>query len=191
MLALAKERLRRVDFVGLASRFLDSMTLLSWWLGLPPLNVTCSANMDTKLGVTDAGRAGGGAMRLTAEGIAIAERQNALDVELYRFAEALFEERWQLMLAEAPERIQADRYQCHGSGYLRCLPPDRIHGDYYTRRRRCFTYCTNRATEQAPIGASLHRAYESGCTPPDPAHAAHTQQDEPSGPTICSMLGVE
>ena len=36
MLELAKRRLDAMDFVGIASRFKDSMTLLSWWLGLPP-----------------------------------------------------------------------------------------------------------------------------------------------------------
>ena len=44
MLALARRRLQSLDFVGLASRFTDSMTLLSWWLGLPPLNITCATS---------------------------------------------------------------------------------------------------------------------------------------------------
>ena len=44
VLARALRLLRRMDFVGLAERFSESMTLLTWWLGLPPLNVTCTAN---------------------------------------------------------------------------------------------------------------------------------------------------
>ena len=36
----------------MTSRFPESMTLLSWWLGLPPLNVTCSSNMEKKVGLS-------------------------------------------------------------------------------------------------------------------------------------------
>ena len=84
-------------------------------------------------------------------------------VTFYRYAEELFEERWHLMLSSAPERVQADRYECHGTRMLRCLPPETVHSEAYTGRRRCFTYCTNRATEDGAVGERLRRAYEAGC----------------------------
>ena len=87
MLSLAKRRLASMDFVGLANRFHDSMTLLTWWLGLPPLNVTCSANVELKLGLTAHNLSKSRPpMGLSPEGAAAVERQNALDAELYRYA---------------------------------------------------------------------------------------------------------
>ena len=43
------------------------------------LNVTCSANMESKLGARP-----GASFKLSPSGIATVEKQNALDMELYR-----------------------------------------------------------------------------------------------------------
>jgi hypothetical protein len=74
------------------------------------------------------------------------------------------------MLREAPERVSTDTYRCHGASMLHCLPEERINSLYYTGRRRCSSYCTNPATEQAEVGARLRGAYAEGCpAPPPPA----------------------
>lgn len=209
ILELAKSRLEAMDFVGVASRFSDSMTLLSWWLGLPPLNVTCSSNLEQKEGWADPNMTSeswqsSGPLSLTDEGVALVEQQNALDLELYRHAERIFEQRWQLMLQQAPERVNSDRYRCHGSTLLRCLPSQPIHSPFYSSRRRCFSYCTNRATEESPAGARLHRAYTLGCSDvpapsmtrssdTDAAKAMHTRAPSHgrgkrmAGPVLCDL----
>lgn len=195
VLSLAKRRLRAMDFVGLAHRFLDSMTLLSWWLGLPPLNVTCSANLEMKLEWKQRNMSGAerqAAVGLSPTGVAIVEEQNALDVELYLYAVKLFEERWAIMEREAPERISSDRYTCHGDALLRCRPPERVRSPLYGARRRCFTYCTNAASEAGPAGERLRRAYESGCPPArTAAHAlgerATSDGQMSSSPVVCNM----
>lgn len=40
ILEKAKVRLDSLDFVGITSDLMKSFTLLTWWLGIPPLNVT-------------------------------------------------------------------------------------------------------------------------------------------------------
>jgi hypothetical protein len=170
-LALAKRRLHSMDFVGLGSRFHDSVTLLSWWLGLPPLNVTCEASMErpnhaqSSLSATLSMMKGSKSRpRLSSAAEAELKRQNALDVELYAEAERIFEARWLKMQEEAPERIQADRYRCQPTRTERCryLHSERSRAGQIAGHLpiRCSTYCTNRATE-AVNGASLRTSYEA------------------------------
>jgi hypothetical protein len=160
MLSLAKRRLAAMDFVGLASRFSESMALLSWSLGLPPLNITCSSNVEHKVGLhppnltTSAPPLG-----LSAEGKRAIQAQNQLDLELYEYAKALFEARWARFQREAPERFMEDRYNhCHRGTELHCLPVEVIHSPFYSGRQRCTTYCTNEATQRAH-GEVLREAY--------------------------------
>lgn len=166
MLQLAKQRMATMDFVGLTSRFHDSITLLSWWLGLPPLNVTCSSNLERKLGLKANLTMDAPPLGLSAEGRRVVADQNALDMELFAFAQKLFEQRWALMLARAPERIASDRYTCHKGPQLHCLPTEARLNPYYSGRQRCTTYCTNRRTEGGPLGEQLRRAYASNCPLP-------------------------
>ena len=62
------------------------------WLGLPPLNVSCSANIDRKGGLREGSEA---ALGLSAAAAAAVEAQHSLDVELHDLAQHIFERRWQ------------------------------------------------------------------------------------------------
>uniref|UniRef100_A0A7S3C3G9 Uncharacterized protein n=1 Tax=Haptolina ericina TaxID=156174 RepID=A0A7S3C3G9_9EUKA len=141
-LSLAKRRLHSLDFVGLASRFTDSFALLSWWLGLPPLNTTCitntrapwereAAEQQKLLTLSDAGRR------------AVLER-NSLDMELYREAAGLWNARWASMQALAPERVASDRYSCHRITSAAQCQPVRFHSPMLRELSKCSTHCTAR-----------------------------------------------
>ena len=122
-LALAKARLSGADFVGLADRFDESMELMAWALGLPlERYCACNVNRlkarfekaapgcddevgdgddDRRLGHHDhdrgvegaPSRAGGPPLLLSPAARREVESDNALDLELYRHAARLFEQR--------------------------------------------------------------------------------------------------
>jgi hypothetical protein len=108
ILALAKQRLKEMDFVGLSSRFMESMEVMSWKLGIPLYHM-CSCNLNpfkqrvTTLKTTTSGRGGGGGggileenrLRLNDKAKAEVIKDNYLDMQLYEFAEELFEKDYQ------------------------------------------------------------------------------------------------
>jgi len=86
LLELAKKRLREFDFVGLASRYEESMELLAWKLGIP-LNKFCSCNVNVFKSKKQQHRASD----LSEVARSIIMEDNSLDVELYEEAEKIFE----------------------------------------------------------------------------------------------------
>ena len=147
--------------MGIASRFSDSMTLMSWQLGLPPLNLTCAANAQPP------SQRAHRLPPLSREGRAAVERFNALDLELYEYGLALWEERWRRMQLEAPERWARDSYErCHNVSSKHCSTTPfsfkaREGGSQSPMGRgltRCATYCVNSATDER-LGARLSHGY--------------------------------
>ena len=107
----AKERLHKMDFVGLAYRFHDSMVLLSWWLGLPSLNITCVANAQPPWQASQKGGKHDPRMKLSKQGVAAILKQNQLDLELYHEAVMIWEARWDAMQRASTFSVQ-QRYFC-------------------------------------------------------------------------------
>jgi hypothetical protein len=150
VLLLAKRRVRSIDFLGLASRFADSLVLLSWWLGLPPLNITCVTNKRPPweaehklLTLSDAGRS------------AVLAR-NSLDMELYTEAVRLWGLRWASMRALAPERAASDRYSCHPITSAAQCQSVRFHSPLLGALSKCSTHCMAVASmlEAHPLNSS-------------------------------------
>lgn len=85
MLKLAKERMDEMDFIGLTARYMDSIELMAWRVGIP-LSRICSCNINAirkdslKL-----------AKDLSPQAKDQIEERNALDMELYEHAVAKFE----------------------------------------------------------------------------------------------------
>ena len=117
-------------------RFSESMTLLTWWLGLPPLNVTCRANVF-------AHAANEATLSTEAERAVLAD--NALDLRLYGEGVELWEARWELMHARSPWRIKADRYTCRNTTRSTSGNPHRTSA----------TICVNLVGERALAGTPL------------------------------------
>ena len=88
-LRTAKKRLANMDFVGLTSRFVESMELLSWTLGIP-LNQFCSCNINA----FKSPKYGMHASDMSADAKAAILSDNSLDKELYDYAVEIFEERY-------------------------------------------------------------------------------------------------
>jgi len=89
MLELAKRRLTALDFVGLSSRFDESMELMAWNLGFS-LQRFCSCNVNqfkSKIERSEPRFLSDKAKEAVANG-------NALDMELYKYASDLFEKRF-------------------------------------------------------------------------------------------------
>jgi len=85
VLDLAKRRLSSMDFVGLTSRFGESMEIMSWKLGIP-MSRYCSCNVNMFKPATHE-------RNLTYEANERIERLNCLDMELYDHARKIFDSR--------------------------------------------------------------------------------------------------
>ena len=84
-LELAKRRLERAAFFGLTERFQDSLFLLSFTFGWPPIVTSLQLNRAPASGRPTA---------LDPKTISLIEERVDLDLELYDFAEQLFERRF-------------------------------------------------------------------------------------------------
>jgi len=110
MLELAKQRLLNMDFVGITSKFMESMEVMSWKLGIPITQLcTCNVNpfKDTNLKLYSNSNSNNRqssniktsfqkydnikSSDLTVEALNEVLQDNALDYELYQYAEELFE----------------------------------------------------------------------------------------------------
>ena len=87
-LALAKQRLERAAFFGLTERFQDSLFLLSFIFGWPPIVNSLELNRAP---------ASGRPAALDPGTISLIEKKVGLDLELYEFARQLFERRFRAM----------------------------------------------------------------------------------------------
>ena len=134
ILRVAKRRLESLDFVGVAHRMLDSFALLSWWIGIPPLNVTCLANR-----ATDFSR-----FVLTSDAVAIIRKYNALDEALFKHASDMFDRRWNQFANQEPKRVVYDKYNCK-------LNTRNVCNSIHTKPKICRqdSYCVNSLTTGA------------------------------------------
>ena len=86
MLQRAKRRLDHLDFVGLTSRFDESMEVLAWKLGIPLKRYcACNVNLLKSFVAHDSNAI------LSDDARRAVLEDNALDVELYAYAVRLFE----------------------------------------------------------------------------------------------------
>jgi hypothetical protein len=84
----AKSRLANMEAFGLAERFQDSLFLLSFTFGWEPIMDTLVINASGKADPAE----------ISEETQALVEEKNRPDVELYKFAQTLFETKYQNML---------------------------------------------------------------------------------------------
>ena len=97
VLELAKQRLSSMDFVGITSRFSESMELMSWKLGIPiPRYCACNINMFKPATYEK---------ELKENAKERIKELNCLDMELYDHAERIFEEQIEAyQLSTPPEK---------------------------------------------------------------------------------------
>ena len=95
-LALAKVHLEYLAFFGLKERFDDSIKLLAYTFGWPPIKIEAKLNTaptDSK-------------PKITPEAAALLEKTNGPDMEFYQYAVALFDHRFQQMARELKEQAR-------------------------------------------------------------------------------------
>ena len=113
MLELAKRRMSSMDFVGLASRFAESMEVMAWKLGIP-LTRFCSCNVHA---LKNAARSkGGGALSDEAKKAVL--KGNALDVELYEHAKRIFESDYAAFKDATSSGVGRNPFVCRREGTL-------------------------------------------------------------------------
>ena len=111
MLERATQRMAALDFVGLTSRFTDSMELMSWQLGIP-IQRFCSCNINAFKTAEHRNSS-----TMTPGARARVAEDNSLDIELYEVAARLFHERFEAYKgavgsARRPFRCNVDRTVC-------------------------------------------------------------------------------
>jgi Sulfotransferase family len=94
-LSIAKQHLSEFAYFGLVERFQDSMALLTYTFGWNPLEQIPNLMVGTRKLKQD---------QLEPEVLATIAQRNALDIELYQYAQELFERRYNEMLATLQAR---------------------------------------------------------------------------------------
>lgn len=93
LLPLAKAHLEQVEFIGIMERYDDSLRLLSYTFGWPPIESYVKRNETTYAKPV-----------VTPETEALIRENNPLDLELYAFGRQLFEER----MAQMERELEAE-----------------------------------------------------------------------------------
>ena len=102
LLERAKQHLSQFKFLGLTERFQDSLLLLNYTFGWPPIRDTLQLNISPKKSALDS---------LTKEAREKILERTKLDSNLYNFAQKLFESRFSQMIRELKEKFYEKRFE--------------------------------------------------------------------------------